>query len=78
MMRKYTFERRHYFFAFAFPPSKHPFSRKIHACFMINDVAFILIFTYTTHALIDKMQNCIEIFMVMNINVGFIKIYNEG
>ena len=42
---------------------------------MINDVALILIFTYTTHALIDKMQNCIEIFMVMNINVGFIKIY---
>ena len=73
-MQKYTFERRHYFFTFAFPLSKHPFTGKnVLACFMINDVALILIFTYTTHALIDKMQNCIEIFMVMNINVGSIK-----
>ena len=72
MMRKYTFERRHYFFAFAFPPSKHPFTGKnVVACSMINDVAPILVSTCTTYALIDKMQNCIEIFMVMYIKHGF-------
>ena len=41
---------------------------------MINDGALILICSYTTHALIDKMQNCIETLIVMNINGGFIKI----